>query len=159
MGLEAKATDKNQDFTVLATHPMFSTRDLKAVPAKYRALVPEYVKDYRFARSVCRIGGSMGRKNAMIEVQGTAVTVAAYPQGDYLSLTDMLKAKDGDFFVSDWLRNRNTVEFLCIGESVHNPDFNCGGFAAIRSRAGLNSYKLSVKEWAPSRPSEHGLNQ
>ena len=36
----------SKDFTVLATHPMFSTRDFKAVPAKYRALVPEYVKDY-----------------------------------------------------------------------------------------------------------------
>lgn len=89
----------------------------------------------------------MSRKNAIIEVQGTAVTVAAYAQGDYLSLTDMLKAKDGDFFISDWLRNRNTVEFLGIWESVHNRDFNYGGFAAIRSRAGLNSYKLSVKEW------------
>jgi type I restriction enzyme R subunit len=36
----------SKDFTVLATHPMFSTRDFKAVPAKYRALVPEYIKDY-----------------------------------------------------------------------------------------------------------------
>ncbi|MGB5147502.1 MAG: hypothetical protein WBN86_10295, partial [Porticoccaceae bacterium] len=35
-----------KDFTVLATHPMFCTRDFKAVPARYRALVPEYVKDY-----------------------------------------------------------------------------------------------------------------
>jgi len=59
----------------------------------------------------------------------------------------MLKAKDGEFFISDWLRNRNTVEFLGIWESVYNPDFNYGGFATIRSQAGLNSYKLSVKEW------------
>jgi hypothetical protein len=82
-----------------------------------------------------------------IEVQGTPVTVAMYPQGDYISLTDMLKAKDGDFFISDWLRNRNTVEFLGIWESVHNPEFNYGGFATIKSQTGLNSYKLSVKEW------------
>jgi hypothetical protein len=59
----------------------------------------------------------------------------------------MLRAKDGDFFISDWLRNRNTVEFLGIWESVFNPKFNYGGFATIRSQAGLNSYKLSVKEW------------
>jgi hypothetical protein len=44
----------------------------------------------------------------IIEVQGTPVTVAMYPQGDYIWLTDMLKEKDGDFFISDWLRNRNT---------------------------------------------------
>ena len=59
----------------------------------------------------------------------------------------MLKAKDGEFFISDWLRNRNTVEFLGIWESVFNPDFNYGEFAIIRSQAGLNSYKISVKEW------------
>ena len=64
-----------------------------------------------------------------------------------LPLTDMLKAKDGEFFISDWLRNRNTVEFLGIWESIYNPDFNYGEFATIRSQAGLNSYKISVKEW------------
>lgn len=44
----------------------------------------------------------------------------------------MIKAKDGDFFISDWLRNRNTVEFLGIWESVYNPDFNYGEFATIK---------------------------
>ncbi len=82
-----------------------------------------------------------------IEVQGTNVTVLHSKEGDFVSLTDMLKAKDGDFFISDWLRNRNTVEFLGIWESVHNPRFNSGEFAIIKSQAGLNSYKLSVKDW------------
>jgi hypothetical protein len=59
----------------------------------------------------------------------------------------MLKAKDGDFFISDWLRNRNTVEFLGVWETVNNPNFNYGEFATIRSQTGLNSYKISVKEW------------
>ncbi len=86
-------------------------------------------------------------KKSTIEVQGAAITVLTQGNADYISLTDMLKAKDGAFFISDWLRNRNTVEFIGIWESVHNPDFNYGGFAAIRSQAGLNSYKLSVKEW------------
>ncbi len=66
---------------------------------------------------------------------------------DYISLTDMLKSKDGDFFISDWLRNRNTIEFLGIWEELHNPTFNYGEFAIIKSQAGLNSYKISVKEW------------
>jgi hypothetical protein len=66
---------------------------------------------------------------------------------DYISITDMLKSKDGDFFVSDWLRNRNTIEFLEIWEEIHNPNFNYGEFAIIKSQAGLNSYKISVKEW------------
>ena len=89
----------------------------------------------------------MNKRTAVIEVQGTEVTVLSEKGGDFISLTDMLKAKDGEFFISDWLRNRNTVEFLGIWESVHNPRFNYGEFAIIKSKAGLNSYKLSVKEW------------
>jgi hypothetical protein len=84
---------------------------------------------------------------AKIEVKGTEITVITINNEDYISLTDMLKAKDGDFFISDWLRNRNTVEFLGIWERIYNPNFNYGEFAIIRNQAGLNSYKISVKEW------------
>ena len=87
-------------------------------------------------------------KKLTIDVLGTTITVLSQRDEDYISLTDMLKAKDGDFFISDWLRNRNTVEFLGIWERVHNPDFKYGEFAIIKSQAGLNSYKISVKEWA-----------
>jgi hypothetical protein len=52
--------------------------------------------------------------DAKIEVRGTEIAVIQHQGEDYISLTDMLKAKDGDFFISDWLRNRNTVEFLGI---------------------------------------------
>lgn len=84
---------------------------------------------------------------AKINVQGADITILKFDEKDFISLTDMLKAKDGDFFISDWLRNRNTVEFLGIWEKINNPDFNYGEFAIIKSQAGLNSYKLSVKEW------------
>jgi hypothetical protein len=86
-------------------------------------------------------------KTSTLDIQGTSVAVVSSPQGDYISLTDMLRAKDGDFFISDWLRNRNTVEFLGIWESIYNPAFNYGEFATIKSQAGLNSYKISIKEW------------
>jgi hypothetical protein len=59
----------------------------------------------------------------------------------------MLKAKDGDFFISDWLRNRNTLEYLGIWEQIYNPNFNYGEFALIRSKSGLNNFKISVKEY------------
>lgn len=87
------------------------------------------------------------QKKSIIEVQGAAITILSQDSLDYISLTDMLKAKDGEFFISDWLRNRNTVEFLGIWERLNNPGFNSGEFATIKSMAGLNSYKLSVKEW------------
>ncbi|OFY39096.1 MAG: DNA-binding protein [Bacteroidetes bacterium GWF2_40_14] len=85
--------------------------------------------------------------NRKILVEGKEIMVILEKKQEFISLTDMLKAKDGDFFISDWLRNRNTIEYLGIWESVYNPDFNYGEFAIIISQAGLNNYKLSVKEW------------
>ena len=82
-----------------------------------------------------------------IDVKGTKISIVKFEEEDYVSLTDMLKAKDGDFFISDWLRNRNTVEFLGIWERIYNPTFNYGEYATIRNQTGLNSYKISVKEW------------
>ena len=90
-------------------------------------------------------GGAIMTRKLM--VNDTEITIASVNEKDYISLTDILKAKDGDFFISDWLRNRNTIEFLGVWEQIHNPDFNYGGFAIIKSQAGLNNYKLSVKEW------------
>jgi len=89
----------------------------------------------------------MAKSTSKIIVSNTEITVTQLDNEDYISLTDMLKAKDGDFFISDWLRNRNTVEYLGIWESIYNPHFNYGEFAIIKSQAGLNSYKISVKEW------------
>jgi hypothetical protein len=86
-------------------------------------------------------------KSKKIIVKGIEITVLNENLGEFVSLTDMVKAKDGDFFISDWLRNRNTVEFLGVWETVNNPDFNYGEFAIIKSQAGLNNYKISVKEW------------
>jgi hypothetical protein len=82
-----------------------------------------------------------------LKVQEQEITIQNNSLGEFISLTDMLKAKDGNFFISDWLRNRNTVEFLGVWESINNPVFNYGEFAIIKSKAGLNNYKLSVKEW------------
>ena len=84
---------------------------------------------------------------AKIKVQDTEVTVVKVNNEDYFCLTDMIKAKDGDFFVTDWLRNRNTLEYLGVWERVYNPLFNYGEFALIKSQSGLNSFKISVKEF------------
>lgn len=84
---------------------------------------------------------------AKIIVKEIPVSVIRISNEDYISLTDMLKVKDGEYFFSNWLRNRNTVEFLGIWEKLNNPAFNCVEFDIIKSQAGLNSYRLSVKEW------------
>ena len=82
-----------------------------------------------------------------LKVDNQIINYVKIADEDYISLTDMLKSKDGEFFISDWLRNRNTIEFLGIWEEIHNPNFNYGEFTIIKSYAGLNSYKISVKEW------------
>ncbi len=84
---------------------------------------------------------------AKMVVNNTEITMIQVNQEDYLCLTDMIKAKDGEFFITDWLRNRNTLEYIGIWERVYNPDFNYGEFAIIKNRSGLNSFKISVKEF------------
>jgi hypothetical protein len=71
-------------------------------------------------------------KSRSIVVNGTVVNIATRDEHDYISLTDMLRAKAGGVFIADWLRNRNKAEFLGVWERVHNPNFNYGEFATIR---------------------------
>ena len=82
-----------------------------------------------------------------ITVKDTEVNVVRVNGEDYICLTDMIRAKDGEFFITDWLRNRNTLEFIGIWEKVYNPNFNYGEFATIRNQSGLNNFKISVKEF------------
>ena len=85
---------------------------------------------------------------AKIKIIDTEVSVINVAEADYMCLTDMIKAKDGDFFVTDWLRNRNTLEYIGIWEQVNNTNFNYGEFAIIKNKSGLNNFKISVKEFA-----------
>jgi len=82
-----------------------------------------------------------------ITIQGVDVEIKHCNENDYISLTDMLKAKDGEFFITDWLRNGNTLDYIAIWEEVHNPNFNYGEFATIRMRAGSNSFKIGIQEF------------
>ena len=87
------------------------------------------------------------KKKTAIMIQDNAVSIIEVGSEDFLCLTDMIKAKDGDFFVKDWLRNRNTLEFLAVWEQMHNPEFNSDNFMRLAEQSGLNSFKISVKEW------------
>jgi len=86
-------------------------------------------------------------KTSKIQVENKLISIVKKDEQDYICLTDMLKAKDGSFFITDWMRNRNTLEFLSVWEKINNPNFNYGEFAIIRNKSGLNSFKVSVKEW------------
>lgn len=82
-----------------------------------------------------------------LKINDVEINVTKFNDEDYICLTDMMVAKDGDFFVTDWLRNKNTLEYIGIWEKVYNPDFNYGEFSIIKNQAGLNRFKISVKDF------------
>ena len=86
-------------------------------------------------------------KNRIINVKGSAVTVATHYEQDYISLTDMVKRFGDESVLYNWLRNRNTIEFLGIWEQIYNPAFKPLEFDRFRAQAGLNSFALSPKKW------------
>ena len=84
-------------------------------------------------------------------VRGTEVSIQwNMERDDYISLTDIAKVKDSDnprYIIQNWMRNRNTIEFLGVWESLYNPDFNRVEFDAFRSQAGLNSFVMTPQKW------------
>lgn len=85
-----------------------------------------------------------------IKVLEREVTIASIQDEDYISLTDIARYKDSertDYIIQNWLRNRNTVEFLGIWERLNNPAFKPIEFDGIRNQTGLNSFVLTAKRW------------
>ena len=89
-------------------------------------------------------------KDEKVVVLGTEVTLYNKNKEDYISLTDIARYKDqerSDYVVQNWLRNRNTIEFLGFWEKINNPHFNPIEFDGFRKQAGLNSFILTPKQW------------
>lgn len=93
----------------------------------------------------------MSKKTSLITVQDTPVTVMSIDRGDFISLTDMAKARTDSSRAADviknWLRTRSTLEFLGTWEVMYNPDFKVVEFDHFKSEAGLHTFTLSAKEW------------
>jgi KilA-N domain len=89
-------------------------------------------------------------KRSTIEVQGKSVAILSGDQQDIICLTDIAKFKNPDHpddVIRNWLRSRNTVEFLGVWERLNNPGFNPVEFDGIRMQTGLNSFVLTPKQW------------
>ena len=96
---------------------------------------------------------------AKIVVQNTEINITIINDRDYISLTDMVRnIENGLALIEKWLRNKNTIEFLGIWESMYNPDFNSPEFEGIKNAAGLNRFILSVKQWV-EKTNSHGIPQ
>ncbi|GHT43074.1 hypothetical protein AGMMS49965_16060 [Bacteroidia bacterium] len=66
---------------------------------------------------------------------------------DYICLTDMVKAKDGDDHIRNWMRNRNTIEYLGTWEMIHNLNFKGVEFDTFMHEAGANSFNMTPRKW------------
>ena len=90
-------------------------------------------------------------KNRIINVQDVPISISQQELDDYICITDIAKAKTGESrsadVVKNWLRNRNTLEFLGTWEMIYNPDFKVVEFDHFKSEAGLHTFVLSVAEW------------
>jgi len=87
-------------------------------------------------------------KKHQIVVKGTKITILSKEKVDFISLSDMVRNfEGGNALIEQWLRNKDTVEFLGIWELLNNPGFNSPEFEGIKNDAGTNRFYLSVKRW------------
>jgi hypothetical protein len=93
----------------------------------------------------------MGRKTQILEVRNISVSLTTIHDVDYICITDIAKAKEGDSRAADiiknWIRNRATLEFLGTWEQMYNPDFKVVEFDHFKMQAGLPSFVLSPGQW------------
>ncbi len=109
----------------------------------HHTLIPLWVQRYvRPSFEICKF-------MAKITVQNTNVTVISVNEDDYISLTDIAKYKSDEptAVIGNWMRNRNTIEYLGIWESLYNPQFNPLEFEGFKKEAGLNAFTLSPQKW------------
>lgn len=86
----------------------------------------------------------------IVKIQDVEIAFQTFHEADYISLTDIARYRDrdrSDYVIQNWLRNRNTIEFLGLWEKINNPNFKSIEFDGFRQRAGLNSFSLTPQRW------------
>lgn len=91
----------------------------------------------------------MKKGSRKITVQGSEITIIATNEKDFISLTDIAKYRTNDTsaVIGNWMRNRNTIEYLGLWEHLYNPNFKPLEFEGFRNKAGLNAFTLSPQRW------------
>ena len=106
-------------------------------------------------KEIAEHGGEIEMANKIVReiIHAKGINIGIYTkdfENEYISLTDIAKYRndnDPRFVIQNWMRNRNTVEFLAVWEELHNPDFNRVQFEAVRSEAGLNRFVMTPTKW------------
>ncbi|MCQ2348321.1 MAG: KilA-N domain-containing protein [Paludibacteraceae bacterium] len=90
-------------------------------------------------------------KKDILNVKGLEVSIYTEDfQNEYISLTDIAKYRNADdprFIIQNWMRNRDTIEFLGLWEMLHNVDFNRVQFEAVKMEAGTNRFVMTPTKW------------
>jgi hypothetical protein len=86
-------------------------------------------------------------KTTKIHVEDKIISIIKRDEQDYICLTDMVRNEEGSDHIRNWMRNRNTVEFIGLWETLHNPGFKPVEFDTFRKQAGLNNFNLTPKKW------------
>jgi hypothetical protein len=86
-------------------------------------------------------------KQTQIEVENKLISIIQIENQDYICLTDMIRGEDGEDHIRNWMRNRNTVEYLGLWETLNNPGFKGVEFDTFRKESGLNSFNLTPRKW------------
>ncbi len=95
----------------------------------------------------------MAKKPAKETIHAKGIDIGIYTsdfQNEFISITDIAKYRNNDdprFVIQNWMRNRNTVEFLGVWEELHNPDFNRVQFEAVKNEAGSNRFVMTPTKW------------
>ena len=95
-------------------------------------------------------GEEISAAETSAERKGRSDYGGAYFENEFISLTDIAKYRNEDdprFVIQNWMRNRNTIEFLGVWEELHNPDFNRVQFEAVKNEAGLNRFVMTPTKW------------
>jgi hypothetical protein len=89
---------------------------------------------------------------AKITVKSAEIAVIKIDNGDYISITDIARVKnyDANAVIANWMRNRNTIEYLGVWEHLYNPDFKPLEFEGFMNEAGANAFTLSPQKWIES---------
>lgn len=91
--------------------------------------------------------------NKTIVIKGNEIVLFSQNEEDYISLTDIARYKNPDEpkdAIKNWMRSRNTIEFLGLWENINNPDFKGVEFDSFRQQAGSNHFTLSPQKWIDS---------
>ena len=95
----------------------------------------------------------MSNKIKKDKIHAKGIDIGIYTtdfKNEFISITDIAKYRNSDdprFAIQNWMRNKNTIEYLGIWEELHNPNFNRVQFEAVKNEAGLNRFVMTPSKW------------